>query len=137
MYTINWTFSLDINNGWTDKLDKINITNPELIKVTKNVTKLNQYILYITKYKKTLKKAISFSHKNNLNQPLTINHLDKPFISGLFRLYNDLLDMSEIHKQFIESLNWFEEKRYNEFKSTLTNNNININIKLSSKTVSL
>lgn len=150
LWTIKWKFHLSLGNDNSQdniskrsqennlsQKDDIKITDTELNKVTKNIEKLSIYISYKNKYDNLIKDGISFRKKyyNNLCQNISINHLDEDFFIEMLKLYRDIIECFKTYQEFIKSLNWFEENRYNEYKKNIVLPKISINFSLYNKNV--
>ena len=134
LWNVKWRFELflvydDEGDIWKDS---ININE-----ITKNTDKIILYDLYINNYRTLIDNGIAFREKYylNLSQNIVINYLDHEFIGDMVKLYRDLIECYKIYHQFIDGLNWFEEKRYNETKKMVKYPEIKIIFSLSNKGV--
>jgi hypothetical protein len=134
LWSIKWEFSLVLHNNWDRELS-ISITDTDLIKVTKNIEKLMDYVKYISQYKNNIEKAIEFRKKyySNLQQKKITNYLDKEFVLDMISLYKNLIVADKMLLDFRKNLNWMEDKRFDDYFKDKINTNIVLNLNITNK----
>ncbi len=136
LWTINWEFKLTLLPNWYSLLT-VDLNDSELITVTKNTQKLSLYSNYLSSYRNSIQKAIELRAKyyTCLQQKSVINHIDKDYLLSMIELYKDVINTLKILMEFKKSLNWMEEKRFEEYYKNRINLNLRVNFKLTNKYV--